>query len=64
MKNAGARSEFSFEFSVEHVLVCSAMKLSFSKKGQVRNISERAEAQKINRVNHRHKITFQDIVYS
>ena len=39
---------------------------AFSKIGQVRNISERAEVQKINRIcsNHRHKIRFQDIVYS
>ena len=66
MKNTGARSEFSFEFSVERVLVCSAMKTSFSKNEQVRNMSERAEAQEINRIrsNHSHKIRFHDIVYS
>ena len=39
-KNAGVHSGFSFEFSVERILVCSAMKMSFSKNGQVRNISE------------------------
>ena len=32
-RNAGVCSQFSLEFSVECILVCSALKMSFSKNG-------------------------------